>query len=66
MFEFILTVILVMPGDQKDISQSHDMSSLEACMSAATAWLEQDAHAIGGVGLAAGCSKNDPEDRPPA
>lgn len=56
MFTIILTVILIMPADQKDIKQSRPMASLEECFSAARAWLDQDAGASGAVGFAAGCS----------
>ena len=59
MLTIILTVIMIMPGDKPDVSQSHEMSSLEECSSAARAWLEQDAKAAGVAGFASGCSITD-------
>lgn len=58
MFTVILTVILIMPADTKDIKQSRNMPTLDDCMRAANDWLLQDVKKSGGVGLVAGCSLN--------
>lgn len=63
MFEFILTVILIMPGDAKDKEKDYKIDTLEHCMMTAQSWLDQDPRPLGGVGLAAGCSKNSIEGR---
>ena len=52
----ILTVIMIMLGDKPDVTQSHDMASLDECWAAAKAWTEQDAKAAGVAGFASGCS----------
>lgn len=51
----ILTVALLMPGDEKNLVQTREMGSVYECVAAAAAWLEQDAQSAGGVGLAASC-----------
>jgi hypothetical protein len=56
MFEIVLTVILVMPPNVKDIQQEHHMETKEACWQAAKDWLDQDIGKSGGVGFMAGCS----------
>jgi hypothetical protein len=63
MFEIMLTVILVMPPNVKDITQERHMDSKEACWQAAKDWLDQDISKSGGVGFMAGCSitKKEPE-----
>jgi hypothetical protein len=56
MFTVILTIILIMPADQKDIQQAREMTSLDECWSAARAWTDQDAKAAGVAGFAAACA----------
>ena len=56
-FIILLTVTLVMPEGQDDITQSREVSSIEDCMSSARAWLDQDAQTAGGIGFAAMCQK---------
>lgn len=56
MFVIILTVVLVMPQNVKDIEQSHEMPTIKECMRAASDWLSQDVKKSGGVALMAGCS----------
>lgn len=58
MFTIILTVILIMPKDVKDIQQSLEMPTINECVTAANEWLSQDVKISGGVGLVAGCSVN--------
>jgi hypothetical protein len=56
MLVFVLTVILVMPGKEKDISQDRAMPTMEACFEAAKEWVGQNIEKSGGVGLGAGCT----------
>lgn len=56
MFTVILTVILIMPGEAKDITQARPMPSMSECWETAAAWVAQDAKAAGAEGFAAGCS----------
>lgn len=60
----ILTVALLMPGDEADISQSRKMDSVQECVAAAQAWLDQDAQSAGGAGLAASCQVTRPKWTP--
>jgi hypothetical protein len=61
---FLLTVTLITPPDKQDETQSHRMPSLEQCEAAAHAWLQQDAHKLGYIGLAARCAQlDDPDDQ---
>ena len=57
MFVITLTLILIMGGEQKDMTQSRVMASLDECFSAARAWTDQDPRAAGAVGFAAGCER---------
>lgn len=60
----LLTVTLITPNDRPDVTESHKMPSAEACWRAAQAWLEQDAHKLGYLGLAARCARlDDPDDK---
>ncbi len=59
----LLTVTLITPPDKEDESTSHRMPTMEACHEAENAWLAQDAHKLGYIGLAARCAQlDDPDD----
>ena len=57
LFVIMLTVTLVTPDGQDDVTRSREMPTVSECESAAHDWLKQDVHAAGGIGLAAGCQK---------
>lgn len=57
----LLTVTLVTPEGQPDVTQSHRMPSIEKCLESAREWMEQDYHALGLIGLAAGCQIVEPQ-----
>lgn len=54
-FVFLLTVVLVMPEGQQDLSRDREVASIDDCMAAARDWLAQDPHVHGAIGLAASC-----------
>lgn len=59
----LLTVTLITPSDKPDEEHSHRMPSLQACEQAAHDWMQQDAHKLGYLGLAAQCAQlDDPND----
>lgn len=58
----LLTVTLITPADRKDITESHKMPDMGACWQAARSWVEQDAHKLGYIGLAARCAQLDDHD----
>lgn len=56
-FVILLTVVLVMPEGKEDLQETRRVETLAECWSAAQAWMEQDAHKAGGIGLAASCQR---------
>jgi hypothetical protein len=53
----MLTVVLVTPEGQQDLSSSRQVKTIEECLAAAKDWMDQDAQKLGGIGLAVGCQR---------
>lgn len=53
----LLTVVLVTPEGQPDVSSSRRIETIDSCLVAAREWLDQDPRKAGGIGVAAACQK---------